>query len=56
MHPDGSDSLLLTKNMPMGLIEYAVNVSTASSVQKVITAGVVAFCHEGIFTVIMLIL
>ena len=35
MRPDGSDSLLPTKNMPMGLIEYAVNFFTASSIQKV---------------------
>lgn len=38
MRPDGSDSLLPTKNMPMGLIEYAVNLFTASSIQKVNTA------------------
>ena len=38
MRPDDSDSLLPTKNMPMGLIEYAVNFFTASSVQKVMTA------------------
>ena len=35
MHSDGSDSLLPAERMPMGLIEYAVNFFTASSVQKV---------------------
>ena len=38
MRPDRSDSLLPTKNMPMGLIVYAVNFFTASSIQKVNTA------------------
>ena len=32
---DGSDSLMPVKRMPMGLIEYAINFFTASSVQKV---------------------
>jgi hypothetical protein len=35
MRSDGSDSLLPTARMPMGLIEYAVNFYTVSSVQKV---------------------
>ena len=35
MRPDGSDSLLPVKRMPMGLIEYAVMFFTASSIQKV---------------------
>ena len=34
MRPDGSDSLLAMKNMPMVLIEYAINLFTASSIQK----------------------
>ena len=37
MRSDGSDSLLPTARMPMGLIEYIVNFYTASSVQKVYT-------------------
>ena len=36
--PGGCDSLLPTKNMPMGLVEYAVNFFIASSIQKVNTA------------------
>ena len=32
--PDGSDSLLPTSRMPMGLLEYIVTFFTASSVQK----------------------
>ena len=35
MRSDDSDSLLPTARMPMGLIEYAVNFYTVSSVQKV---------------------
>ena len=35
MRPDGSDSLLPAKTMPMGLIEYAANFFCATSVQKV---------------------
>ena len=35
MRSDGSDSLLPAERIPMGLIEYAVNFFTASSVQKV---------------------
>lgn len=33
--PDGSDSLLPTSRMPMGLIEHIVNFFTATSVQQV---------------------
>ena len=33
--PDGSDSLLPTSRMPMGLLEYMVEFFTASSVQQV---------------------
>ena len=32
--PDGSDSLLPTSRIPMGLLEYIVTFFTASSVQK----------------------
>ncbi len=35
MRPNGSDSLMPAKCMPMGLIEYSCNFFTASSVQKV---------------------
>lgn len=35
MRSDGSDSLLPTARMPMGLNEYVVNFFAASSVQKV---------------------
>lgn len=35
MRPDGSDSLMPAKVMPMGLIEYTVNFFIATSVQKV---------------------
>ena len=33
--PDGSDSLLPTSRMPMGLIEHIANFFTATSVQQV---------------------
>lgn len=33
--PDGSDSLLPTSRMPMGLVEHIVNFFTATSVQQV---------------------
>ena len=35
MRPDGSDSLLPAKRMPMGLIEYCVNFFNAKAVQQV---------------------
>ena len=44
--PDGSDSLLPTSRMPMGLVEYIVNFFTASSVQKVKHCSVFLYCSE----------
>ena len=35
IRPDGSDSLLPAKRMPMGLIEYCVNFFNANTVQQV---------------------
>lgn len=35
MRPDGSDSLMPVKRMPMGLIEYCVNFFNSSSLNKV---------------------
>ena len=36
MRSDQSDSLLLTKRMPMGLIEHSVNFFTSSSARQVV--------------------
>ena len=35
LRPDSSESLLPTRRMPMGMLEYIVNFFTASSVQQV---------------------
>ena len=35
LRPDGSDSLLPARRMPMGLIEYCINFFNATSVQQV---------------------
>jgi len=35
LRPDGSDSLLPARRMPMGLIEYCVNFFSATTVQQV---------------------
>ena len=37
MRNDGSDSLLPTKRMPMGLLEHVINFFVASSIQKVLS-------------------
>ena len=37
MRNDGSDSLLSTKRMPMGLLEHVTHFFVASSVQKVLS-------------------
>ena len=39
MRKDNSDSLLPTKRMPMGLIEYALKFFTVSSVKQVLFAS-----------------
>ena len=43
---DGSDSLLPTSRMPMGLVEYIVSFFTASSVQQVKHCSVLLYCSE----------
>ena len=43
---DGSDSLLPTSRMPMGLVEYIVSFFTASSVQQVKHCSVFLNCSE----------
>ena len=54
MHSDGSDSLLPAERMPMGLIEYAVNFFTASSVQKVNINVCAYYDHRNLHSVTQL--
>ena len=43
MRSDGSDSLLPTKRMPMGLIEHIVNFFTVDAINKVCLHSLRAF-------------
>ena len=55
MRSDGSDLLLPAERMPMGLIEYAVNFFTASSVQKVNRNMSLLYNHHNLHSVTQLI-
>ena len=54
MRSDVSDSLLPAERMPMGLIEYAVNFFTASSVQKVNINVCAYYDHRNLHSVTQL--
>lgn len=50
--PDGSDSLLPTSRMPIGLVEHIVNFFTATAVQQIRKHSHISYCILTCYTLL----